>query len=370
MSNAKLNAEKKGLITFRAGGRCEFEGCNEYLLKDDLTQIEFNNQQYAHIIADSPKGPRGQEDSSEHALDVNNIILLCPKHHHLVDTQPEKFSKEMLMEMKLKHEARVQYLLSLGVDKERTVVLYHANIGSAIINIPHKKAIEALWPDYYPSPEYIEIGMTNDFLTEGDHSFWDRQKEYLERLFKLKIVERIDSKNLEKMALFAIAPMPLLVLLGTLLSDKYDVLVYNKHREADTWKWQKGDFPNEFELRKPENVKGEPCLVFSISASIRYRIERQFPDASIWEITVPNPKLDYIQTELQMESFRNVVREAYADILKVSKSYVNVFMAMPNACAVEAGRVWMPKADRAMRLFDYNSSISELDRYVFTIENL
>ena len=44
-------------------------------------------------------------------------------------------------------------------------------------------------------------------------------------------------------------------------------------------------------------------------------------------------------------------------------------MAMPGACAVEFGRVWMPKADMTLNLFDYNSTISNEDKFVMTIKN-
>lgn len=369
MSKTNLGAEKKGLITFLAGGRCEFDGCNEYLLKDNLTQIEFNDQQYAHIIAESPKGPRGQSDSKDYAGDVSNIILLCPKHHHLVDTQPEKFPKELLYEMKEKHEKRLQRLLDIQVDKQRTIVIYHANIGSNIINIPYESTVDALWPESYPSAEHIEMGLNGSFMTENEEEFWKLEKENLEKLVKRKVIERIDDKSITKMALFALAPMPLLVRLGTLLPDKYDVKVYQKHREPDTWKWLDKKVSDEFILRRPEKVDGEACLIFSISANIRKRVEKQFPHASIWEITVSNPGLDFLKTYTQLSAFRQITRMAFKEIKDSGKTNIKVFMAMPNACAVEVGRVWMPKVDLPLHLYDYNNSISEIDRFAFTIEN-
>lgn len=43
-------------------------------------------------------------------------------------------------------------------------------------------------------------------------------------------------------------------------------------------------------------------------------------------------------------------------------------MAMPVACAIELGRVWMPKADMEMVLYDYNTALDE-DVPVITIKN-
>lgn len=370
MSATNIPIAIKNLLVFRAGGRCEFEGCNRDLSVDGLTQIVYNNQQIAHIIADSPDGPRGCADSALYAKDINNLMLMCPDHHKLIDSDVKRFTVEYLNAMKKRHEDRVRQLLSIQPEKQRTVVLYKANIGSLASCVTKEMAREAMWPDYYPSSEYpIELGYNNSSVYENEESFWAHEKLNLENQVKDKVTRLIEENKISKMALFALAPMPLLVRLGTLLPDKYKVEVYQKHREPDTWKWLDEQVSDEFDLRRPENVDGEACLVFSISADIRNRVETQFPNASIWEITVPNPGLDYLKTEKQLSAFRQITRMAFKEIKEAGKTDIKVFMAMPNACAVEAGRVWMPKADLPLHLYDYNRSIAEVDRYAFTIEN-
>lgn len=368
MSKTNLPMSLKNLLVFRAGGRCEFDGCNKDLSVDGVTKLKFNARQFAHIIADSPKGPRGCPDSETYKEDINNIMLLCPEHHKLIDEDVETFTIELLNAMKKRHEDRVRKLLSIQPEKQRAVVLYKANIGSLASCVTNEMAQEALWPEYYPQYDYpIELGYNNSSIYENDAAFWNHEKLNLENQVKDKITRHIESGAISKISLFALAPMPLLVRLGTLLPSMYDVKVYQKHREPDTWKWSSDQAPEEFELKSPKNLDGESCLVFSISANIRERVERQFPNASIWEITVPNPRLDYLQTENQLSAFRQITRIAFQEIKEAGKQDVNIFMAMPNACAVEVGRVWMPKADVPMHLYDYNKSISEVDRYAFTI---
>ena len=46
-----------------------------------------------------------------------------------------------------------------------------------------------------------------------------------------------------------------------------------------------------------------------------------------------------------------------------------VFMAMPAACAVELGRVWMPKADKQLVLFDKNNAVDVDDAETITIKH-
>ncbi len=370
MSKTHLPSTLKNLLVFRAGGRCEFDGCNKDLSVDGVTKLKFNAKQFAHIIADSPDGPRGRPDSLKYAKDINNIMLMCPEHHKLIDEDVDTFSVEFLDAMKKKHEDRVRTLLSIQSEKQRVVVLYKANIGSLASCITNEIVQEALWPEYYPQYNFpIELGYNNSSIYENDSAFWSHEKSNLENQVKDKVTRLIETNKISKIALFALAPMPLLVRLGTLLPAMYDVKVYQKHREPDTWRWSSAQALEEFELKHPENMSGESCLVFSISANIRKRVEKLFPNASIWEITVPNPRLDYLQTEDQLSAFRQITRMAFKEIKDSGKQDVKVFMAMPNACAVEVGRVWMPKADLPMHLYDYNKSISEDDRYAFTIKN-
>ena len=48
------------LLVVRAGGRCEFDGHNEYLLHHPLTLTPGNFAQMAHIVAFKEDGPRGK----------------------------------------------------------------------------------------------------------------------------------------------------------------------------------------------------------------------------------------------------------------------------------------------------------------------
>src|SRR5882757_9329886 len=115
----------------RAAGRCQYDGCNERLWLDSLTQSEFNVAYIAHIIADSPDGPRGHAVLSDQLkADPSNLMLACDRHHRLIDReQVQEHPPERLREMKRKHEARIELLSSLTPEKQSHVLLYGANIG-------------------------------------------------------------------------------------------------------------------------------------------------------------------------------------------------------------------------------------------------
>lgn len=112
----------------KAGGRCEFKGCNCKLYEDNVTHQNNNHGQVAHIIAFSPKGTRGDKELSA-ALDGKdeNAMLMCGQHHHLIDHEEAEFyTVDRLRKMKQWHENRMEYLQSLNTAEQSMALVYFA----------------------------------------------------------------------------------------------------------------------------------------------------------------------------------------------------------------------------------------------------
>lgn len=92
----------------RAGGRCEFHGCNEYLLEDELTTNQAKLADIAHIAARSISGPRGDDAMPlSERNKIENLMLACTKHHRMIDNKklvsqfPKTYSRNTNRTMKL-----------------------------------------------------------------------------------------------------------------------------------------------------------------------------------------------------------------------------------------------------------------------------
>lgn len=73
-----------------------------------------NLANYAHIIADSPNGPRGTIDSKKLASDSKNLMLLCQDCHKYIDNEgKDKYDADTLFGMKKRHEERMEFLTGL-----------------------------------------------------------------------------------------------------------------------------------------------------------------------------------------------------------------------------------------------------------------
>lgn len=135
----------KYMLIAKAGGRCQFSGCNKVLFIDSVTLTKFNNTNIAHIVASAPDGPRGNDNSIELSDKLENLMLLCQEHHTLIDSKPEEYTIERLTNMKEKQEREVEFLLN-GMNYPKVdVVLLEAPIKNKIdINIDYPQAVSAV----------------------------------------------------------------------------------------------------------------------------------------------------------------------------------------------------------------------------------
>lgn len=364
MSKTKIPEKVKLNLWVKAAGRCEYEGCNEPLWEDSLTLAKMNAAYIAHIIADSTEGPRGHETLSELlAKDISNLMLMCDKHHRLIDKEDvEGHPAERLREMKKKHEGRIELVTSIKEDMKSHLLLYGANIGEHTSPLNWKDTTNAMLPSRYPEENpAIELSLKNSSFYDNQTIYWAIESEQLKNQFKDKVKRKLESGDNKHLSVFALAPQPLLILLGTLISDIYPADVYQLHREPTTWKWQNEPELFEYKVIEPKEIHKKVALNLSLSATIdNSRITDVLgEDTSIWTITIPSPNNDFLKGKNQLSMFRVLMRELFNKIKLThgENSGIHIFPATSVSTAVELGRVWMPKADLPLYLYDENKKI-------------
>lgn len=345
----------------KAGGRCQYEGCNRSLWLDTLTKAEFNIAYVAHIIADSQEGPRGDSVLSVKLnADISNLMLMCDKHHRLIDREDvDGHPVERLLEMKRKHEERMELVTSLTEDKRSHVILYGANIGQHHVPVSWEKAFNAMLPNWYPAKKpAIELSLKNSSFYDDEALYWQFEREHLRRQFNEAVKPMLAMGQVQHFSIFALAPQPLLIELGRLLSDIPAAEVHQLHREPPDWIWQDNPSDFEFIVREPDCNHKQVALNLSLSAPIdNSRITSVLgEEVSIWTLTIKDPHNDFLKSREQLSLFRIKFRKLLNEIkLRHGQDTVlNLFPAAPVSVAVEIGRVWMPKADLPIIIYDQN----------------
>jgi hypothetical protein len=348
----------------RAAGRCEFAGCNRPVSWSLVTQRELNVAQRAHIRSFSRRGPRGRQGLSKELLNsASNLMLVCHQCHVDIDSGEgsQLYPSEMLLQMKRKHEERVELVTGIAADSSSHILLYGSNIGDQSPHLSLKQTAAAMMPGRFPaSRNPFMLQMSNVALSDVEETFWANEDENLKRLFEKRVREPLSELGVERhLSVFALAAQPLLVRLGTLLGDMAEVDVFQRHREPQTWNWPDTAESLKFEVVEPLNGGGTPALLIDISGRVTEdRIHLVLGEgASIWRLTVASPHNDIIKSRDHLAAFRAAARRLFSTIKEKhgQNTPLHIFLVAPASVCVELGRVRMPKADMPWLLYDHHN---------------
>ena len=364
MSRGRSPDEKARLLVWgRAAGRCQYTNCGKRLDQDLVSgELGKNFAYLAHNVASSPGGVRGDPDLSHNlADDPDNIVLMCDVHHRVIDDAQNagKYSIEAVRAMKLASERRIDRLLSNPAAPATHILRMSATVGDNETAIPWKDCIDAVVPTFTLADDRpIDIKLRGMEHRDSDPDYYPIEIENLRRRFERDIRGRFETAEMEHLAVFGIAPMPVLMELGRLLSDLRAARIYARHREpTPSWRWPNDEAPLSFETVAGVSGPKAVALKLCISADITDdRVVRAMPDrnVSLWDVRSNRFGTSVLRNESDLGRFRKEVGRALDEIRRQHGSDVDlsIFPAVPAACAIELGRTWQPKAHPSLSIYD------------------
>jgi hypothetical protein len=356
-----IKPDNKLLLYVRAGGRCEFDGCNEYLLSHQLTHKTINLGQMAHIVAFSTEGPRGDAEGGERPVDINNVdnlMLLCHRCHKLVDDHPEEYSLETLLNYKKAHEERIFWLTSASPDRQTSVVVLKSKIGGQTVKLSAAEIHEAVSP-HYPASRAGTVIDLSKISDEGDAFYTVAAKE-IKRQIERVVDDVVEEEKTNHVSLFALAPIPLLTYAGNLIGNKIPTDLFQRHRDSENWTWKTEGKLAEYKFEKIHEGTDDDKVILILSLSGKIHLEKLPAEvvegANIYEITLdgasPNPT--FLRQNQDLIAFKDIyqlaLREIGSNHGKLEK--LNLFPAVPAPVAVLCGRELMPKIDPILAVYD------------------
>lgn len=150
--------------------------------------------------------------------------------------------------------------------------------------------------------------------------------------------------------------------LGTLLNDIQKIEIHQPTRNPKTWNLLDDQDQVQYLVNKPNNVTKVPIVLnISLSATITNdRITQVLgDDCSIYTLTIPTLSNDYLKNKIHLEDFSIIIRQLFNEIKAIhgQETELHIFPAMPVATAIEFGRIWMPKADMSLVIYDQNTAL-------------
>jgi SMODS-associated and fused to various effectors sensor domain len=355
----------ENIVWARAAGCCQYAGCNKLLIGDQVSGAASANTAYiGHIVADSPEGPRGHPVLSPNlAHDPDNLMLVCDVHHRVFDREMvAEHPAEVLTAMKRRHEERIRTVIGIDEDLSSHVIRYAARIGTNESPVAKRDLKWSMIPDRYPLDDgWIDLDLATLDLPDHEADFWRAHIRNLRTGFAEKVRGRMERQEIRRLAVFGLAPIPLLIELGRLVSDIATADVRQLLRSPKGWKWDPDGPPIRFDVKRPPRTVGPVSLKLEVSAPVvDGRIHQVLGgEAAIWSIAADGAHNDIMRRPEDLAEFARLFRTTL-DAIKVAhgeNTVVHVFPAIPVSVAVEAGRSWQPKAHPTLNIYDQNRKL-------------
>lgn len=263
----------KRKVLLDSHGRCMFEGCGQDLGIDDLTGTKGNFSYLAHNIASSEQGARGVVELSDKLSDEpNNILLLCDKHHRLIDkVAAADYPAHRLSEMRRNFSTVVNKLLEgLGYQPVPVyVVLWpvHRQVISAPTDVQIAQSLATIRCRMHS--QLSDMSDNEAILRETDPGLANKILTHSITLTAERILSQGHISRY-RAGLFAFGLMPSLIALGALLGNKNNITPMLRYRETGQWAWPldepMGKFYNVFGLENLSNAENEVVLTVALTA--------------------------------------------------------------------------------------------------------
>ena len=160
-----------------------------------------------------------------------------------------------------------------------------------------------------------------------------------------------------RVSVFAIAPIPLLIYLGSKLSDKKIVDLYQRHRSPDTWNWYEEPGECRFVTRVIPANGDKVALMLNVSgANVVEDVTKTIGSATVYELTLEGKSQapSVLRTLADLHRFSAEYGQVMARIRTTHPGLakLHVFPAVPAPVAIAVGRERLQKVDASLEVYD------------------
>ena len=168
-----------------------------------------------------------------------------------------------------------------------------------------------------------------------------------------------------RFAVFPLAPVSACIDLGFLLTDRPRIKLFQYHRHAHSWTWDKPDrVDSEFQIiglpKQTITECGEVIICIEISAKIQENHRKNLAEAVIGEVSfsVCEPSTSWLESSSQINQFGLKIQEL---IECVQKKFPNatrwhLLAAVPAPIALRIGQAMNPTMIPPTQLYEFNRS--------------
>lgn len=241
-------------------------------------------------------------------------------------------------------------------------------VHDAMMPIDVEKAVEAMAPDE-PIGAPVKLWP------------WDEKEQSWQRaaLFQERVVRKLKDEGQVRLAVFSLAPIPLSVHLGYVLSDRLDARLFQYHRDPNqrNWIWS-DEATGDLTITKvgvPIETTNEPAEVV-VRISLSHEVRKDETRLAVGQgrtieidLAVPEPSVLWLQREEQLRVLDHTFREVLQaiDSRVPACPLIRLFYAGPVPGAIRLGQAINPRTTPPVALYQYDKRQDPRHRRVLTL---
>ena len=325
MGNRKsISFATRDALWGKAAGCCQI--CSAPLFEGGAYRTSGNYSNIAHIHAYSEDGPRFNEKLSENDRNsIENLMLLCPQCHKTVDDDEATYTADVLRSIKSKREEYVSKVMQASKPQKAYAITVTCPIHGNATEISRSE-----WSQAVASSGMVHAGDTEIRVMDSNAASGSIADDCSLLARKINGL-RLTMDPTLPLAIFAIAPQPILIALGNLIGDKQQVTVFQKQRDTDSWCWHDAECQSSFQhdAVPSSGTVSKETLPAELTSS----------GMPVLELRAANPSVYIARTQEDVRAFEHeaisLLDEVHSAMPHVAK--VHIFPALPVSMAVTLG---------------------------------
>ena len=280
---------------------------------------------------------------SQIALTIYGVL----KRHASLEGKILLKSQEIQLKTILDRIDEITSLLNLEKNKNILVVTYSANMQGK------------QWTLNRIVPSRVDLSMKNFPIQPDSKEFWLYAQKSLMAEFNKRVLAFLDDGY--AVDLYALAPIPLLVLLGNLFANRPNINIFQLKKVPSSFAWEEaGKKLNIIVTQIPDVFHGEEAgLLMSFSGKVnKNNIVKIIGDKiPLIEMSIKEPFDDFLRTKSQLDEFLTEYRKVKSSLASKGITKIHLFAAIPIAFAIGIGQAYNPNYDPDIITYDFRQGV-------------
>ena len=277
------------------------------------------------------------------ALTIYNVL----KRHVSLGEKIILKSQELQLKTISDRLDEIYLFLNLEKNKNVLIVTYSANMQGK------------QWALNRIVPSRVDLSIKNSPMQPESKEFWLYAKESLVAEFNKRVLAFLEDGYVVE--LYALAPIPLLVLLGNLFANRPNINIFQLKKVPSSFEWEEDGEKLDIKVtQSPDEFLGEEAaLLMSFSGQVDKQnvmgaIGKKIP---LIEMSIKEPFDDFLRSKSQLNEFLTEYRKVKSSLVSKGVKTIHLFAAIPIAFAIGIGQAYNPNYDPDLVTYDFKQGI-------------